>query len=123
MSASRAESKRPLCLWCRERRSVNGEALCQRCATIRGPVRVLRERALRRDGWQWDGKSYGLGPGMAHPAVRVVRCAQCNARPGELCTGPHGPKFSTHYLRRRAHAAGRMNNLAAAGRLRSIRVA
>ena len=111
---------RPRCIWCRGRSVQKRDVLCARCAAIRGAERAPRPRALRHDGWQWDGKSYGFGSGMAHPAVRVTRCAQCDAKPGKLCSDSHGPKFSTHYLRRQAHQAGLMNDLARAERLRAI---
>lgn len=109
-----------VCIWCRTYASAIGSTLCVRCGKRRGPP-IVRERARRHEGWQWDGKTYGTGPGMAAPCVKVVRCALCGAPPGKLCTGPHGPTFSTHYLRQQAYRAGLTNNVSEAERLRRIR--
>jgi hypothetical protein len=57
-------------------------------------------RRRRSDASSWDGRTYGYGAGRPHPCVEFVGCSYCRARVGELCRGPHGAKFSTHYPRR-----------------------
>lgn len=74
--------------------------------------KLQKERqATRRRGKSsaahWDGK-YGQGPGLAPACVEFASCEHCKARPGQLCRGDYGPKFSTHFIRRRAYTALRL---------------
>jgi hypothetical protein len=70
---------------------------------LEGERRVVLRRG-KSSAAHWDGK-YGRGPGLAEPCVEFAACEMCRARPGQLCRGPCGPKFSTHYVRRRAFVA------------------
>ena len=68
--------------------------------------RPLPVRRRRTNAADWDG-TYGHGAGRVHPCVETTRCRYCKSPPGELCTGPYGPKLSTHVYRRQDYAAGR----------------
>lgn len=59
-----------------------------------------RQRTGRAWALDWDGKTYGYGPGRAAPCVEFTTCPICHQPPGKLCLGAYGVFWGTHWHRR-----------------------
>lgn len=72
---------------------------------LRERIEQARRKRPHGSARDWDGSSYGYGRGRAHPSVEFVPCPHCQAPPGQLCRGAHGPHYGTHFMRGRLFKA------------------